>query len=119
MSTNFRQPGETVYAPCPAAVSSGDLVVIGDALVGVAQVDGAQNEVIAFDRVGVFELPKTTPQTWTVGDIIWWDAGTGKATNVTGSGLLKIGIALGLQPTYATAAGSAATTGDVLLVPNL
>ncbi|ULB10732.1 DUF2190 family protein [Cereibacter azotoformans] len=103
---NFIQPGEHVTVPAPADVTSGALVMVG-AIVGVAQHDAASGEDVVLVRRGVFTLPKTSAQAWTVGQKLYRDATTGAATT-TASGNTIIGAA------YAAAANPS-DTGTVLL----
>lgn len=55
---NFIQPGDTITIPAPAALKSGDGVMVA-ALFGVAATDAAQDEPVAISVKGVFELPKS------------------------------------------------------------
>lgn len=103
---NFIQKGDTVTVPAPAAVTSGQIVVVGG-LVGVAQYAAAIGEAVEIERVGVFELPKTSAQAWTVGAKLYWDAAASAVTTTVGSNLL-IGAA-------AAAAANPSATGRVLL----
>lgn len=103
---NFIQPGEHVTVPAPADLASGDLVAVG-ALYGVAQADAATGEDVTLVRRGVFELPKTSAQAWTLGAKIYWAAGTSECTT-TATGNTLIGMA-------AAAAANPSDTGLVLL----
>lgn len=80
---NFIQRGDTVTVPAPANVASGSGVLVGK-LFGVAAFDAASGEPVELQTVGVFELPKTTAQAWTVGAPIYWDGS--KCTTADGSG---------------------------------
>lgn len=103
---NWKSAGEHLTVPAPAAVVSGAPVVVG-ALFGVAQGDAALGEDVVILRKGVFELPKTSAQAWTVGAKLYWDAAAGAVTTTVGSNLL-IGAA-------AAAAANPSATGRVLL----
>lgn len=106
---NYIQPGNTLTATAAAAVASGDVVVHG-ATIGVASAAAAIGEDYAYATVGVFDLPKTTSQAWTLGQALYWDAATGKVTSLFAGGLPLVGTA-------AAGALSAATTGAVKLGP--
>ncbi|POO54285.1 hypothetical protein CPJ18_01920 [Agrobacterium rosae] len=106
MAKNFKQPGKILDIPAPADVKSGDGVLIGK-LFGVAQTTVKQGEMVAIDREGVWDLPKTEAQAWAIGDIVYW---TGTEVSTTASGNTKIG--------YATAVAANPTKrGDVVLSP--
>jgi len=92
---NYVQKGDTIevtVADVSDAVdlSSGDGYLLGS-LFGVAQHDALIGESVALAVVGVFTLPKTTSQTWTVGEKAYWVAGTGKVSTTAGSNK-QIGI---------------------------
>lgn len=90
MATNFIQNGDNLTVPAPANVSSGDGVELG-VLFGVATTDALSGEDVVIATKGVFELPKTSAQAWTVGAAIYW-TGTA-ATTATTAGNLLIGVA--------------------------
>ena len=77
---NFIQPGDKFTYVAGGTVTSGDFVIVGD-LYGVAENSGASGDTIVVLREGVFELPKTTSQAWSVGDRLYWDSNTSKFTN--------------------------------------
>ena len=104
---NYIQPGKMLSAVAAAAVASGDVVVHG-ATVGVAAGAAALGEAYEYATVGVYDLPKTTSQVWSLGQALYWDAATGKVTSVFAGGLPLVGTA-------AAGALSAATTGAVRL----
>lgn len=87
---NFIQPGDSLTIPAPAAVLSGGGVRSG-LLFGVAQHDAAIGEEVSIATCGVFELPKTSAQAWTVGAALYW-TGTLLST-AAGTGTLFVGIA--------------------------
>lgn len=104
MAKNFIQPGDTVTVPAPADVSSGDLVLVGK-LFGVAAFDAKENADVEIFTKGVFSLPKTSAQAWTVGAAIYWDGS--KCTTAASENTL-IGHAL-------VAAANPSATGTVRL----
>jgi predicted RecA/RadA family phage recombinase len=108
---NFIQHGRTLTVPAPTGgVVSGAVVIIG-ALVAIANADAAEGEDVALETAGVFELPKTSAQAWTVGAKIYWDATNAVATT-TSSGNTLMGIA-------AAAAANPSATGLVKIGPTL
>lgn len=76
MATNYVQPGDNLTVAAPAAVSSGDVVVIG-ALAGVALHDAASGADVALGTEGVYNLPADTGITMAVGDSVYWDSTNG------------------------------------------
>jgi predicted RecA/RadA family phage recombinase len=86
---NYIEPGDTITVPAPAAVNSGDLVIVGK-LIGVATNTVAIGVNVAIKTTGVFEFPKVSAEAWTVGAPINWLVGTKQAT--IGAGAL-IGVA--------------------------
>lgn len=102
--TNFIQPGEIMqYSNAGSAISSGDIVVIGERI-GVAMTDiAATSGVGSVSMEGVYSLPKTTSQSWAQGVKLFYDAGTSKLTT-TATGNTPAGYAF-------EAAGTNDTTG--------
>ena len=88
---NFIQPGRIIPVTAPAAVKSGDLVLVGK-LFGVASSDAASGALVELCTEGVFTLPKVSAQAWTEGAAIYWDSAEAKATT-TASGNTQIGHA--------------------------
>jgi len=79
---NYVQEGKTVTIAAPAAVTSGQYVVVG-AIRGVAAFDAAQGEPEVVSE-GVFTLPKVAADNIAAGDLLYW---TGTAcTKTAGSG---------------------------------
>ena len=103
---NYVQRGETVTLAAPAALASGEPFAVG-AIFGVATGAAESGASVEAALVGVFDLPKTTGQAWTVGARLYWDA-TAKKLTTTSTSNLFVGAAL-------AAAVSGATTGRVLL----
>lgn len=101
---NFVQPGDCVTVPAPATVASGDGVQVGQ-LFGVAAADAASGADVAIKTTGVFDLPKTSAQEWTVGALVYW---TGTEATTTSGSNLPIGCA-------AAAAANPSATGRVRL----
>lgn len=88
---NHIQPGNTLTFPAPAAVISGGVVIAGS-IIGVANGDAAEAELVDVDVVGVFELPKVAADDIALGDKVYWTAGTGLATK-TAAGSKLLGVA--------------------------
>lgn len=111
MATNYIQPGDDITVPAPSGgVVSGAGVQVG-VLFGVATATAAEGESVTLATRGVFTLPKTSAQAWTVGAAIYWDADAGGgavATTATTTGNLLIGVA-------AEAAANPSATGKVRL----
>lgn len=87
---NYIQPGDNITVPAPADVVAGAGVKVG-VLFGVAQDDALSGTDVVLATKGVYELPKTSAQAWTVGAAIYW-TGT-VATTATTTGNLLIGVA--------------------------
>lgn len=103
---NFIQSHDTITVPAPAAISSGQAVLVGD-LFGVAQGDAASGAPVPIVTCGVFRLPKLAAQLWAVGAKVYWDDGNARTTTVA-SGNKLIGVAT-------VAAANPSETGDVRL----
>lgn len=90
---NFIQRGAVVGVPAPRNVASGELVIVG-VLAGVAQHSAVSGETVEIATEGVFELPKTSAQAWTVGAAIYATPATGVCTTASSAGNLLVGAAL-------------------------
>ncbi len=88
---NYIQPGNVLPLTMPAAVKSGDGVLVGT-LFGVAAIDGASGAVVDCALTGVYELPKATGAI-TQGQAIYWDNTAKKVTGTASSNRL-IGAAI-------------------------
>lgn len=109
---NYLQPGNTVTVAAPAAVLSGDLVVVGS-IVGVAATDAESGADVEIDTEGVFSLPKVTSDVIAQGDRLYWDASVSKLTKTAGTGSKPlVGLAV-------TAAGNGTTAVQCRLVLSL
>jgi len=107
MATNHIQHGDILSVTAPAALSSGDGVLIGAALFGIALGDAASGALVEIAREGVWTLPKTSALAISVGDRLFWDA-TNKVVNKTATSQVCIGIAV-------SAAANPSSTVEVLL----
>ena len=103
---NYVQEGKTITVTAPAAVTSGQYVVVG-AIRGVAAFDAAQGEPVELATEGVFTLPKVAADNIAAGDLLYWN-GTA-CTKVPGSGSRPlVGVAV-------KAAGNGVATVNVKL----
>ena len=82
MATNFIQDGDVLTLAAPAALSSGDPVLVGS-IFGIAITDAESGADVAIATTGVWSLPKVSAQAWTLGAPIYWAAGAGNATTVS------------------------------------
>lgn len=89
---NYIQTGDNVTVAAPADVLSGAGVLVGS-LFGVASADAASGASVVIVTRGVFTLPKTSAQAWTVGAKIYWDA-TNKVCTTTATSNTEIGVAI-------------------------
>ena len=105
---NYVSDGENITVAAPAALNSGDGVLVGS-LFGVASSTVASGAQVAIVVEGVFTLPKAASQAWTVGAKVYWDATNNRCTTVA-TGNTLIGVA-----TAAVAGGAGDTTGTVRL----
>lgn len=77
-----------VVAPTGGMVS-GNVYVFG-AMVGVAGASGNAGDKVALWVVGVFAFPKTAGLATTMGQKVYWNAGTGKVTSSAGDAALGV-----------------------------
>jgi predicted RecA/RadA family phage recombinase len=93
MAKNYIQEGDTIVITAGANLASGAGVQVGR-IFGVAGADIANGQDGPINLTGVYDLPKTTAQAWTAGQLIYW-TGT-LTTNVAATNIL-IGIATRAQ----------------------
>ena len=100
----YIQEGQAIDYTPSAAVDAGDVVVIGNKIVGIAKLDIAADALGALALEGVFDIVRADTIAFTAGDAVYWDAdgdpdggtaGTGAATDTddTAANIL-IGYAL-------------------------
>lgn len=106
MANNYLQDGEVLTLTAPYTRTSGQGALVG-ALFGVALVAVSSGAQASFALTGVFTLPKTSAQAWTVGAKIYWDD-TNKECTTTSSGNTLIGVAVAV-------ADNPSSTGQVRL----
>jgi predicted RecA/RadA family phage recombinase len=107
---NFVQEGNTITVTAPAAITSGQLVVVGS-INGVAAFDAASGADVEVTVEGVFELPKVTTDVVVQGDKLYWDSGQLKLTKTAGTGSKP------LVGAATAAAGNGVTTVNCRLMP--
>lgn len=108
---NYIGPGDVVVVTAPSGgVTSGQAVKVGD-FFGVAQVAAAEGANVPIALEGIYDLPKTSAQAWTVGVKVYWDA-TNSVCTTTAGGNKLIGGAV-------AAAANPSGTGRVLLNKNI
>ncbi len=100
---NFISQGDTLTFTAGADVASGAGILVGDAF-GVATTDVANGKTGTLKLTGVFDLPKTASQAWTIGAAVYWDDSGKKCTTVA-STHKQIGIAV---------LATGATAGEVI-----
>lgn len=96
---NFIQDGDVLTVAAPAAVSSGDVVVVGG-IVGVATTDAESAANVAVATRGVFTLTKKTSLVISAGDAVYWDSDPGE-TNKTDTDVY-LGVAVESELSAAT-----------------
>ncbi len=74
---NFKQHGDRILFTLTGAQVSGDPLVVGTGLLGVAMNDGANTEVIDCAVEGVFELPKVSAAVIARGEQVLFDVSAG------------------------------------------
>ena len=89
---NFVQAGSALTIPAPAAVASGDVVVVGN-IIGIANAAAASGADLDVTTTGVFSLPKVSGDVFTLGATVYWDA-TAKLASTTASANTAIGTAV-------------------------
>ena len=105
---NFIGVGNRVTLVAAAVTTSGQAVLIGS-LFGIAESAAAIGDPLVLAMNGIFDLPKTASQAWTVGQLIYWDTATSRVTNVVATNKL-VGLAV-----VAVGAGAGEIVGRVRL----
>lgn len=100
--------GETIDYTPNAALDAGDVVDLGN-FVGIAVTDIAADEQGALYVCGTFDVAKYTSEAISLGDRIYYDAGTETATKTSGYGEATMGVCV-------KAAGASDATVRVKLV---
>jgi predicted RecA/RadA family phage recombinase len=89
---NYIQPGDVMTLVAPAEITAGTPIANG-VLTGVAITDAANAAPVECATRGVFELPKTSAQAWTLGAAIYLIPSTRVTTTATTAGNVLIGTA--------------------------
>lgn len=113
MATNYKQPGKILTLTAPYQRNSGEAAQVGS-IIGVALGTVANATEGEFATEGVWTLPKTSAQAWTVGQRIYWDNSNKRCDSDPTVGQL-MGVAT-------TVAANPSSTGTVRLneaVPSL
>lgn len=105
---NFVARGDVLEITAPAAIESGEGVLIGS-IFGVATTDIANGARGNINLGGVYDLPKAPSQAWTVGALIYWDGSEDRCTTTASTNKL-IGVAVA-----AVGSGAGETIGRVRL----
>ena len=105
---NFIGVGNRVTLTAAAVTTSGQAVLIGS-LFGIAESAAVIGDPLVLMLNGIYDLPKTASQAWTVGQLIYWDVATSRVTNVVATNKL-IGVAV-----LAVGAGAGEIIGRVRL----
>ena len=108
MKNCIRPDGRSIplAVPYSGGVTAGQGVLVG-ALFGVAQTDGAQNQIVECAMIGEFELPKEPSLVIAAGVRVFWD-NTNRRITTTTTGNFHVGFCT-------VAAAAADTTVRVLL----
>ena len=97
MAKNFIQQGDRLTLLNPDTSPSIDIAsgegFLAGSIFGIAITDVAAGEEGAFETKGVWELPKTSAQAWTVGQKIYWNNTLRVVTSTSGGNTL-IGVAV-------------------------
>lgn len=93
MSRNFVHDGSRMVVTAPAAVSSGDLVIVGQ-MFGVAQASAASAASVAIRAGGVHSLRKLNgaSTSYAAGANLFWDA-TNSNVTISATSNTRIGVA--------------------------
>lgn len=89
---NYVYSGEKIDLVATAVAVSGAGLLVGS-LFGVCQNSAAIGDDLVLITSGVFDLPKTSAQAWTLGQKIYWDD-TNKVATSTATGNSLIGVAV-------------------------
>lgn len=83
-ASTFVQDGRTIDYTPGSAVAAGDVILL-QKMLGVAAIDIAANTLGALMVHGVHSIAKVTGETWTTGQILYWDNSVKKLTTTVGS----------------------------------
>ena len=95
---NFVQRGDILTLVAPYDVAAGAGLLVG-AIFGVATSPALSGATVEAAVCGVFELPKTSAQAWTVGAKVYWDDAAKLCTTVnTSNTLIGVAVAAAANP---------------------
>lgn len=106
--TNYVQPGACLNFPAPSGGAVSGTAYAFGTIVGVATQDAAEGVSIPFQICGVFSVPKTGSQAWTVGAAVYVTSGSVFTTSAGGNTLAGVAV-------EAVGSGAGETTGKVLI----
>ena len=89
---NFVQAGSALTIPAPAAVASGDVVLVGN-IIGIANGAAASGADLDVTTTGVFTVPKVSGDAFTLGATVYFNT-TSKLATTTASGNTSVGTAV-------------------------
>ena len=89
---NFVQAGSALTIPAPAAVASGDVVLVGN-IIGIANGAAASGADLDVTTTGVFSIAKVAGDAFTIGATVYFNT-TSKLATTTASGNTAIGTAV-------------------------
>jgi predicted RecA/RadA family phage recombinase len=95
---NYVEQGDFVTVPAPADVTSGEGVVVGTALFGVAAADALSGTPVALGMRGVYTLPKTSALAIAIGDLLYWNDGTKTLTKTNTDMLVGVAVSAAANP---------------------
>lgn len=99
---NQVQAGDAIYVTAPAGgLISGAPTLIGTALFGIAGATVAATVTGVLWVTGVFTVPKSTGESWAVGDPIYWSPTFLRCTKTNSSSDLRVGTAVVADTTAA------------------
>jgi len=107
MAKNFIEDGDVITVTAPAAVTSGNIVLVGTNLFGVALGAAANGAPVTIMIEGVFSVAKTSALAIAVGDIVYYHSASG-LVDKTATGGKSVGVAV------AAAANPSATVSILL-----
>jgi len=106
---NFLQSGDSIDVDAPSDVVSGEGVLVGTSLFGVATATALTGKKVALKVKGVFTLPKLAADVMVAGNKVNWNNGNTEMQNATST--------LDNVATIAKAAGNGVLTVEVRLTP--
>lgn len=90
---NYVSDDDVITVDPGATVAAGTGIMVGTALFGVAVVDGVSGTASAIRTRGVVTIAKTSALAISVGDVLYWSAGTSKV-NKTSAAQRAVGVAV-------------------------